>query len=74
MLPTGLENYHVIDLVGEGSFGKVNQAVHSSTRQRCFLCMTHMLEQSPAGAKHMIWPCTCRSTKADGDVQGRSLP
>lgn len=24
MLPTGLENYHVIDLVGEGSFGKVS--------------------------------------------------
>lgn len=23
MLPSGLENYHVIDLVGEGSFGKV---------------------------------------------------
>lgn len=27
MLPSGIENYHVIDLVGEGSFGKVGRAV-----------------------------------------------
>eukprot|EP00775_Hariotina_reticulata_P001705 gene1705-2051_t len=33
MLPTGLENYHVIDLVGEGSFGKVYKGRRKCTGQ-----------------------------------------
>lgn len=46
MVPTGIENYVVLDLVGEGSFGKVSAKQHHTDPGNRSVCSMHTIARS----------------------------